>query len=202
MCFAFQSVFVYICATESARNLLGVFSAPWPGLACPPTILWSCCCIGRLNMMHIEVFLFLCVAHGGNTVAGCFHSGFVCLRLKLSLISPRWPRLVCLHACLLILPPSITWARLPPVPGGEKKHALACLRRRNARTELRRLWHEREVLYLQFSTIKNIRKTSTRKVLTAKELNSFLFLNVVLDVGCLTIEIKDSQDPNVKPKGK
>lgn len=61
MCFAFQSVFVCVCAAESARNLLGVYSAPWPGLACPPTILWSCCWIGRLKMMHIEVFLFLCV---------------------------------------------------------------------------------------------------------------------------------------------
>lgn len=112
VCFAFQSVFVCICATESARNLLGIYSAPWPGLACPPTILWSCCWIGRLKMMHIEVFLFLCVGTQKQHCCRLFS-----LRLCLSASEtkfdfPSLTPLVCLHTCLLILPPSITWASL------------------------------------------------------------------------------------------
>lgn len=79
--FAFQSVFVYVCATESARNLLGVYSAPWPGLACPPTILWSCCWLGRLKMMRIEDFFFSLCRHTEATLLSAVFTPalFVCV---------------------------------------------------------------------------------------------------------------------------
>lgn len=186
VCFAFQSVFVCICATESARNLLGVYSAPWPGLACPPTILWSCCWIGRLKMMHIEVLFFLSVGTQRQHCCRLFS-----LRLCLSVSEtkfdfPSLTPLLCLHTCLLILPPSITRAPSPPLPGNNVRWPVW------GGEMPRRSWDGCDMRERCFISGFLLRKTpgkalsqpfsSTRKVLTPGDLNPFFFVNVVLQL--------------------
>lgn len=149
-----------------ARNLLGVYSAPWPGMACPPTILWSCCWIGRLKMMHIEDFFFICVGTQRQHCCRLF-SLWLCLSASETKFDfPSLTRLVCFHTCLLILPPSITRSRSPPPPGNNMRWSVW------GGEMPRRSWDGcdmREMLYLRFSAMKNSRKGLIAAVFLNKE---------------------------------